>query len=100
MWFFVAVFGMIITYISGRRWGLQIYNYYRPQIAYILSYARRKYRSSSLALQSAADISSDNVNVKKKFDLETVIIIILSDKFGIKIIFLLLPRKIHDHFIS
>lgn len=73
MWFFVAILGMIATYISGRRWGLQIYNYYRPQIAYILPYIRRKYRSSSLALQSV-DTSSDNsINVKKKFDLETVI---------------------------
>lgn len=73
MWFFVVVIGMIVTYISGRRWGLQIYNHYRPQIAYILPYVRRKYRSSSLARQSV-DTSSDNINVKKKFDLETVII--------------------------
>lgn len=71
MWFFVVVIGMIIAYISGRKWGLQIYNYYRPQIAYILPYARRKYRSTSLALHSV-DSSSD-INVKKKFDLETVI---------------------------
>lgn len=83
MWFFVAIIGMIVSYISGRRWGLQIYNYYRPQIAYILPYARRKYRSSSLAHQSV-DTSSDNINVKKKFDLETVII--LSKASGIKFI--------------
>lgn len=70
MWFFIAVIGMIVTYISGRRWGLQIYEYYRPRLTYILPYVRKKYRSTTPKLQPVTD--TNDINAKKKFDLDTV----------------------------
>lgn len=82
MWFFIAVIGLIVAYISGRKWGNQLYNYYRPRLNYILPYIRRKYRpvigggggtggSAGLLLQSVETV--DSINAKKKFDVESVI---------------------------
>lgn len=74
MWFFIAVIGMVVAYISGRKWGNQLYNYYRPRLNYVLPYNRRKYRpvvgAVSTSLQSVETV--DDINAKKKFDLESV----------------------------
>lgn len=74
MWFFIAVIGMVVAYISGRKWGNQLYNYYRPRLNYVLPYIRRKYRpvvgAVSTSLQSVETV--DDINAKKKFDLESV----------------------------
>lgn len=72
MWFFIAVIGMVVAYISGRKWGNQLYNYYRPQLNYFLPYMRRKYRPViGTSLQSVE--TDESINAKKKFDLESVI---------------------------
>lgn len=73
MWFFVAIIGMVVAYVSGRKWGQRLYNYYRPRIAYIVPYFRRKYRPLTPALLPTA-VADDDINAKKKFDLESVII--------------------------
>lgn len=68
MWFFIAVIGMVIAYISGRKWGNQLYNYYRPRL---MPYIRRKYRPiGGTSLQSVE--TDESINAKKKFDLESV----------------------------
>lgn len=75
MWFFIVVIGMVVAYISGRKWGNQLYNYYRPRLSYILPYIRRKYRpvvgSGGISLQTVETV--DSINAKKKFDVESVI---------------------------
>ncbi|XP_055302138.1 TLD domain-containing protein 2 isoform X34 [Sitodiplosis mosellana] len=69
MWFFIAVIGMIVAYVSGRKWGNQLYNYYRPRL---MPYIRRKYRPVvGSSLQSVETDAS--INAKKKFDLESVL---------------------------
>lgn len=73
MWFFITVIGMVVAYISGRKWGNQLYNYYRPRLNYILPYMRRKYRPVvGTSLQTVE--TDESINAKKKFDLESVII--------------------------
>lgn len=63
---------MVVAYISGRKWGNQLYNYYRPQLNFILPYIRRKYRPViGTSLQTVE--TDDSINAKKKFDLESVI---------------------------
>lgn len=70
MWFFIVVIGMVAAYISGRRWGLQLYDYYRPRLTYILLYVRRKLQSTKQNIP-ALDTANE-IDTKKKFDLETV----------------------------
>lgn len=73
MWFFVIVIGIVIAYISGRKWGNQLYNYYRPRLNYILPYVRWNYRPvGCTTLQSVETVES--INAKKKFDLDSVMI--------------------------
>lgn len=60
---------MVIAYISGRKWGFQIYNYYRPRL---VAYIRRKYRPVVGASLQSVEID-EAINAKKKFDLESVI---------------------------
>lgn len=63
MWFFLLVIGMVASYISGRKWGYQLYQYYRPRITY--AFRKRKIPA----------IEKDEEGAKKKFDLESVKII-------------------------
>lgn len=62
---------MVVAYISGRKWGNQLYNYYRPRLNYILPYIRQKFRPVvGTSLQTVETV--DAINAKKKFDLESV----------------------------
>lgn len=62
---------MVVAYISGRKWGNQLYNYYRPRLHYVLPYIRRQYRPVvGTSLQTVESV--DDINAKKKFDLESV----------------------------
>lgn len=63
MWFFLLIIAMVASYVSARRWGYQLYQYYRPRIAYT-------FRTRKLP-----NIESDDDAAKKKFDLESVIIL-------------------------
>lgn len=71
MWFFIAIIGIIVAYVSGRKWGHRLYNYYRPRITYIVPYFRRKYRPLTPTLLPVAT-PIDDIDAKKKFDLESV----------------------------
>lgn len=71
MWFFIAVIGVVVAYVSGRKWGVQLYNYYRPRLHYILPYIRRKYRPIASGTLPCVQTDED-INAKKKFDLESV----------------------------
>lgn len=64
MWFFLLIIGMVASYVSARRWGYRLYQYYRPRIAYSV----RAFRTRKLP----ASETEDDV-AKKKFDLESVI---------------------------
>lgn len=89
MWFFIAVIGMVVAYVSGRKWGNQLYNYYRPRLNYVLPYIRRKYRPVvGTSLQSVE--TADGINAKKKFDLDSVNIICLICSFKFRKITILL----------
>lgn len=61
MWFLLLIIGMVASYVSARRWGYQLYQYYRPRIA--LAFRTRKLPVSE----------TDEDVAKKKFDLESVI---------------------------
>lgn len=63
MWFFLLIIGMVASYVSARRWGYQLYQFYRPRIAY--AFRTRKLPASE----------TDDDVAKKKFDLESVIFI-------------------------
>lgn len=72
MWFFIAVIGMVVAYVSGRKWGIQLYNYYRPRLHYILPYIRRKVRPMVGNTLPSITTVVDDIDAKKKFDLESV----------------------------
>lgn len=66
MWLVLLVFGMVASYISARRWGYHLYQYYRPRIAY------------ALRTRKLPAIENDDDAAKKKFDLESVIMFFLA----------------------
>lgn len=81
MWFVIAVIGIVVVYVSGRKWGIQLYSYYRPRLHYIVPYIRRKVRP--MVGKTLPNVETvDDINAKKKFDLESVIRIVLFSIFG------------------
>lgn len=68
MWFFCAIFCFIVLYVSGRKWGHKLYNYYRPRLTYVLPY-RRKARPLTPTLSV---VESDVDCAKKKIDLSVI----------------------------
>lgn len=82
MWFFIAVIGIVVAYVSGRKWGIQLYSYYRPRLHYILPYIRRKVRPMVGNTLPNITTAVDDIDAKKKFDLESVIPIWPSHPFN------------------
>lgn len=65
MWFWFAIVGIIVAYVSGRKWGQFLYNHGMRRLSYILP-NKQKIRPPTPTLS----VVESDVDCSKKYDLE------------------------------